>query len=93
MFNVLKEHRIIYAYLLGFIGVLCFAATLPLTTIALNDFSPAFITVIRAVIAGFAACLWVFFSSSGKPRSDEIKPLVVSGLGLVFGFPLAMAIG
>ena len=93
MFNVLKQHRIIYAYLLGFVGVLCFAATLPLTTIALNDFSPTFITVIRAVIAGLAACLWVFFSSSGKPRRDEIKPLVVSGLGLVFGFPLAMAIG
>ena len=49
--------------------------------------------MIRAVIAGLAALPLGFFSSSGKPRRDEIKPLVVSGLGLVFGFPLAMAIG
>ena len=90
MFNVLKQHRIIYAYLLGFVGVLCFAATLPLTTV--HIFSPAFITVIRAVIAELAACLWVF-QRLRLTRTDEIKPLVVDGLGLVFGFPTAMAIG
>ena len=30
---------------------------------------------------------------STRPTRLEIKPLVVSGLGLIFGFPLAMAIG
>ncbi len=93
MFNLLRRHQTAYAYALGFVGVLCFAATLPLTTIALSDFSPTFITVIRAVIAGMAACIWIFLSHSTRPKREEVKPLIVSGLGLIFGFPLAMAIG
>ena len=93
MFNILRRHTIAYAYLLGLIGVLCFAATLPLTAIALADFSPTFITTIRAVIAAVAACIWITLSRSTRPTRLEIKPLVVSGLGLIFGFPLAMAIG
>jgi drug/metabolite transporter (DMT)-like permease len=93
LFNTLRRHQTAYAYTLGLIGVLCFAATLPLTTIALADFSPTFITVIRAVIAGAAACIWIVFSRSTRPTRAEIKPLIVSGLGLIFGFPLAMAIG
>ena len=93
MFNILRRHQTAYAYTLGVIGVMCFAATLPLTTIALADFSPTFITVIRAVIAGAAACIWIVFSRSTRPTRAEIKPLIVSGFGLIFGFPLAMAIG
>jgi drug/metabolite transporter (DMT)-like permease len=93
LFNILRRHQTAYAYTLGLIGVLCFAATLPLTTIALADFSPTFITVIRAVIAGVAACIWIVLSHSTRPTRAEIKPLIVSGLGLIFGFPLAMAIG
>ena len=93
MFNILRRHQTAYAYALGFIGVLCFAATLPLTTIALADFSPTFITMIRAVIAATAACIWIIFSHSTRPTREEVKPLLVSGLGLVFGFPLAMAVG
>ena len=93
LFNISRRHTIAYAYLLGFIGVLCFAATLPLTAIALADFSPTFITTIRAVIAAAAACIWITLSRSTRPTRWEIKPLVVSGLGLIFGFPLAMAIG
>ena len=93
MFQMLKQHSLIYAYFLGFVGVLCFAATLPLTTIALADFSPTFITVIRAVIAAIAACVWIILSGTSRPKRSELKPLIVSGLGLIFGFPLAMAIG
>ena len=84
MFNILRRHQTAYAYALGFIGVLCFAATLPLTTIALIDFSPTFITMIRAVIAATAACIWIIFSHSTRPTREEVKPLLVSGLGLVF---------
>ncbi len=93
MLEMLRRHQTAYAYVLGFVGVLCFAATLPLTSIALADFSPTFITMIRAVIAGVAAYIWLIFSQSSRPTRGEIKPLLVSGLGLVFGFPLAMAIG
>ena len=93
MLNIVKRHQTAYAYMLGFLGVLCFAATLPLTAIALSDFSPIFITVARALIAGIAAVIWITLSPLKPPTRVEIKPLVVSGLALVFGFPLAMAIG
>jgi len=93
VFKAVKQNQLVYAYGLGLIGVVCFAATLPLTTIALNDFSPTLITMLRAVIAASAALVWILMSQSSRPAQHEIKPLLVSGCGLIFGFPLAMAIG
>ena len=93
MFKAVKQNQLVYAYGLGLVGAVCFAATLPLTTIALNDFSPTLITMLRAVIAASAALVWILMSQSSRPAQHEIKPLLVSGCGLIFGFPLAMAIG
>jgi drug/metabolite transporter (DMT)-like permease len=81
------------AYLLGFIGVLCFAATLPLTEVALRDFSPLFITSIRAVIAGGLAVCVILMMRQPQPAPDEWRPLLMSGCALIFGFPMAMAVG
>lgn len=81
------------AYALGLFGVLCFAATLPLTEIALRDFSPLFITSIRAVIAGVLALCVVFLTRRTRPAPHEWRPLFISGSALIFGFPMAMAMG
>jgi drug/metabolite transporter (DMT)-like permease len=81
------------AYLLGVFGVLCFAATLPLTEVALRDFSPLFITAIRAVIAGMLALCVVVVARRPRPARHERRPLLVSGFALIFGFPMAMAVG
>ena len=87
MLKAVKQNQLVYAYGLGLVGVVCFAATLPLTTIALNDFSPTLITMLRAVIAASAALVWILMSHSSRPAQHEIKPLLVSGCGLIFGFP------
>ena len=68
--DALGRHQTAYAYVLGFVGVLCFAATLPLTSIALADFSPTFITMIRAVIAGGGG-LYLAYLQSVKPTNTS----------------------
>ena len=41
--------------LFGFIGVLIFSATLPMTRLAVVDLHPVFIGIGRAAVAGIAA--------------------------------------
>jgi drug/metabolite transporter (DMT)-like permease len=44
-----------FGLLLGFVGMCLFAGTLPATRLAVSGFSPLFLTVARAAIAGLAA--------------------------------------
>jgi drug/metabolite transporter (DMT)-like permease len=81
------------AYGLAVFGIACFAATLPLTAIVLADFTPLFITAARAVIAGFLALLVLLTCRLRRPARAEFRPLLISGFALIFGFPLAMAMG
>jgi len=76
---------------LGFLGVVIFGATLPVTKLALADFSPWFITFARALLAGIAALLTLTFLRRPVPwvRSGAI---LVSSLMLVVGFPGFMAV-
>ena len=85
-----QTDRLIPAYLLGIIGVVVFGATLPITRLALEDFSPLFITFFRAGIAAFLAI--VLLRVLAKPlrhRSDFA--IFFAGLFVIFGFPGAMA--
>lgn len=81
------------AYALAVFGIGCFAATLPLTQIALADFTPLFITASRALVAGLLALIVLFLARLPAPQAGERKPLLISGFALIFGFPLAMAMG
>lgn len=81
------------AYGLAVFGIACFAATLPLTAIVLADFTPLFITAARAVIAGLLALLVLLTWRLPRPARTEFRPLLISGFALIFGFPLAMAMG
>ncbi|WP_422371072.1 DMT family transporter [Hoeflea sp.] len=71
---------------IGFIGVLIFGATLPATRIALDGFSPAFITFGRAVAAALVAGLVLLALGKRFPRSDAMR-LLAAGVLLVYGFP------
>jgi len=73
-------------FLLGAIGVAIFAATLPVTRIALEGFSPWFITFGRAVLA--AAASIVGLALARQPLHDADTPQIgLAALFLVFGFP------
>lgn len=72
--------------MLGFVGVVIFGATLPVTHIGLEGFSPWFLTFARAVIATAAAATALTVMRRRLPR-QSIGELFAAGMLLVFGFP------
>ena len=79
------------AYLLGFAGVAIFGITLPVTRLALADFSPWFITFARALL-GAAAALSFLLMTGRNLRHSENGRIFLAGLFLIFGFPAFMAL-
>ncbi len=77
--------------LLGLLGVTIFGATLPMTHIALEGFSPLYITFARAAIAATAAGAALAILRRPFPRA-HLPALVGVGLGAVFGFPIFSSI-
>ncbi|QTD31319.1 DMT family transporter [Pseudomonas fluorescens] len=76
----------------GFIGVVIFSGSLPATRLAVQEFDPVFLTVIRATIAGaLALCLlWLF--RERRPARNQWLSLLIVALGVVVGFPLLTAL-
>ncbi|WP_285429189.1 DMT family transporter [Pseudomonas sp. lyk4-R2A-8] len=76
----------------GFIGVVIFSGSLPATRLAVMEFDPVFLTVIRATLAALLAVvlLWVF--KEKRPTRQQWLPLVIVSLGVVIGFPLLTAL-
>ena len=76
----------------GFIGVVIFSGSLPATRLAVLEFDPVFLTVVRAAIAGLlaVALLWLF--RERRPAREQWLSLVIVALGVVLGFPLLTAL-
>lgn len=72
--------------LLGLLGVVIFAATLPMTRLAVASLSPEFLTVARAAIAGLLAIPILAVSGRAPPWRD-FPLLGLTALCLVVGFP------
>jgi drug/metabolite transporter (DMT)-like permease len=72
--------------LLGFIGMVIFGATLPVTRLALTGFDPAFITFGRAFLAGLASALVLTVTRRRFPRGD-LGSFTLIGATLIFAFP------
>ncbi|WP_420410377.1 DMT family transporter [Hoeflea sp.] len=81
-----RTHHPLAGLAIGFVGVLIFGATLPATRIALDGFSPAFITFGRAVAAALVAGLVLVVLGKRFPRRDAGR-LFAAGVLLVYGFP------
>jgi drug/metabolite transporter (DMT)-like permease len=73
-------------YLLGLIGVLIFAATLPMTRVALGGFDPLMIACGRAAVASLIAAAALVLLRRRFPKGQAAW-LLLAGLMLVFGFP------
>ncbi|MCP1487500.1 drug/metabolite transporter (DMT)-like permease [Pseudomonas fluorescens] len=76
----------------GFIGVVIFSGSLPATRLAVLEFDPVFLTVLRAAIAGAlaVALLWLF--RERRPARNQWLSLLLVALGVVLGFPLLTAL-
>lgn len=75
---------------LGFVGVVAFSGTVPATVLALEAFSPGFVALGRAALAGLLGGLLLLAFRQRRPTALELRRLVTISLGVVFGFPLLM---
>jgi drug/metabolite transporter (DMT)-like permease len=84
-------------YLLGLLGVVIFALTLPMTRLAVGDAAepqlpPAFLTAGRAAVAGLLSLLYLAAVRAPRPARALWPALAVCALGTVAGFPLGIAL-
>ena len=78
---------------LGLLGVVIFAATLPMTRLAVGTpeapgMSGVFVAMARAAVAGALSALLLLAQRAPWPQRGDGWPLALTALGVVFGFPL-----
>ena len=74
-------------FLLGLIGVLIFAGTLPATRIAVQGFDPWFIGIGRSAVAGLVALALVLVMRWKPPVREDWGKVAVAGLCVCILFP------
>lgn len=89
---------------LGLLGVVMFAATLPMTKLALGGFtgglqtdvapglSAWFVTFGRAAVAGLCSVVYLLAIKSSVPERKHWRMIGFTALGVIVGFPLLMAL-
>jgi drug/metabolite transporter (DMT)-like permease len=77
---------------LGFVGMLCFAGTLPAMRLSVQNLDPWFLTCARAAFAGLAAVALLAAKRRHVPQRRYWAELAIASLCLVYGFPLFSAI-
>ena len=86
-----------YGFLLGFIGVLIFSLTLPITRhLTQVDFTSLEIGFGRGFLAGIASVLILLFKGQFKtenlPSKTDLRKLIIAAIGVVFAFPIFTAV-
>lgn len=79
--------------MLGLLGVLIFALTLPMTRLAVGtvdapQMSGVFVALGRAVVAAMLSALFLAATRAPLPQREDLLPLAITASGVVFGFPL-----
>lgn len=74
--------------LIGFVGILVFSLTLPVSKIAVVSFNPYFIAFGRASLAGLVALAYLMYRQAPLPSKTDLAKCAVIALGVVFGFPI-----
>jgi drug/metabolite transporter (DMT)-like permease len=78
-------------FLYGFLGILSFSLTLPMTRLAVADLDPTFVGLGRAIVAALLSAILLAATRQKLPTRDQIIPLAVVALGVVVGFPFLSA--
>lgn len=74
------------------LGVAMFSFSVPLTKEAVGGFDPFLTATARAAIAGVLAAVFLAARRVRFPRRAELRPLLVTMLGAVFGWPILLAL-
>ncbi len=85
-----RRHRVGLAWAFG--GVLLFSLSLPMTKVAVRGFDPFITATGRAVIAGVLAAALLAVRRVPFPRRDQLKPLLFTMIGAVWGWPILLAL-
>jgi drug/metabolite transporter (DMT)-like permease len=75
-------------YFFGFLGVLAFSFSLPMSRIAVRELDPTFIALGRALLAAVLSGGLLFATRQPIPTRAQALRLAVVALGVVIGFPL-----
>jgi drug/metabolite transporter (DMT)-like permease len=78
--------------LLGFVGMVIFALTVPVTRIAVQSFDPVFVTVGRAAVAGSLALATLWARGRRVPERRHWPRLMLGAVLLIGGFPVCLAL-
>ena len=83
--------------LLGALGVFLFALTIPMTRLAVGDLAhpqltPGFVSMGRAAVAGFLSIAYLYFTGARRPTAHEIRWLLITAAGVVFGWPILLGL-
>jgi drug/metabolite transporter (DMT)-like permease len=79
------------AWFSGLFAVLIFSLTAPLTVIALDVFTPAFIAFMRAMIAGVGSIAFVLWFKWPVPKLKDVVWLLLGGGCITSVFPYTLA--
>ncbi len=74
------------------LGVVLFSFSVPLTKIAVEGFDPFLTATGRAAIAGALALVLLAWRRVPLPPADQLRPLFLTMLGAVFGWPILLAL-
>ncbi|MDA0181581.1 DMT family transporter [Solirubrobacter phytolaccae] len=72
----------------GFLGVLAFSFSLPMTRLAVEDLDATFVGLGRALVAAVLAGLLLAIRREPLPAKRDVPRFALVGLGVVIGFPL-----
>lgn len=74
------------------LGVVLFSFSVPLTKVAVEGFDPFLTATGRAAIAGALAVVLVTWRHVPLPPREHLRPLLLTMLGAVFGWPILLAL-
>ena len=74
------------------LGVLLFSFSVPLTKVAVEGFDPFLTATGRATLAGALAVVLLAWRRVPRPPRDQLRPLLATMVGAVFGWPILLAL-
>ena len=84
--------------LLGSLGVVVFALTVPMTRLATGSalepaLSPWFVSFGRASLAGILSIVYLLVVKAPQPSRQDYLPIALAAIGNVLGWPIFLALG
>jgi drug/metabolite transporter (DMT)-like permease len=74
------------------LGVVLFSFSVPLTKLAIEGFDPFLTATGRAAMAGVLAVALIAWRRVPLPPREQLRPLLMTMLGAVFGWPILLAL-